>query len=134
MANIEEFLLTDIAHKSDLLRAADGDLDKITGVKNLKDALFHRLLTYPGSLAHRPDYGVGIKDFQNAPNTIDNQRALALRIKEQFEQDFRVREFSGMRVVINDNDPGNVTIVVRVKINGLEEAEMQFVPFGSTEV
>lgn len=126
MANIEEHLLTDIAHDKDLKRAADGDLDKISGLANLKSALLRRLVTTPGALAHRPNYGVGIKDFQNAPNSLDNQRSLALRVKEQFEQDFRVKEVTGLRFDTEDDDPSKTVVVVKVKVAGYEEVELGF--------
>ncbi len=130
MANLEEFLGTDIAFKGDFIKTATGDIDIISGLENVKNALFHRLVTSPGTLIHRPDYGVGIKDFQGAPMTIDTQRQLALRIKEQFEQDTRVEAVSGVRVNVGDLTPDKLTIVVRVKIRGYDEETAEFTPFG----
>lgn len=132
MATIEEQYLTDIAHKKDFLVAADGDLQTITGVENAKQALIRRLMTQQGSLVHRPDYGVGIKDFQNAVNSIENQRRLALRIQEQFLRDFRVEEFIGMRVTQSQTVPSQVTIFFKVKLRGFGEVEVDFKPFGET--
>jgi hypothetical protein len=130
MANLEEFLGTDIAFKGDFLRTATGDLDTISGLESVKNALFHRLITTPGTLIHRPDFGVGIKDFQNAPATLDSQRQLALRIKEQFELDPRVEEVIGVRMNVADLTPDKITVTVRVKIRGYDEEAMEFIPFG----
>lgn len=130
MALIEERYLKDIAHKKDLVRANNGDLDTIEGTRNLQQALLRRLITTPGSLVHRPEYGVGIKDFQNAPNNLDNQRALALRIKDQFERDFRVESVEGMRFNADDDFPDNVKIFIRIRALGLGEVELPFTPFG----
>lgn len=134
MALIEEKLLKDIAHKKDLLRAPDGDLDTIQGLANVKEALFRRLITTPGALLHRPDYGVGIKDFQNAVNKIDTQRALALRIKEQFERDTRIDSLEGVRFDTNDDRPERTLIFIRVKVKGFQEVTFPFVPFGGEGV
>lgn len=129
MADITESLLTDIAHKNDVIRAANGDLDTIKGLANIKEALFRRLMTTPGALAHRPEYGVGIKDYQNAPNSLANQRSLALRVKDQFERDPRVKEVLGLRFDTNDKEPDKTTIIVRVTIAGFEEVELDFQGF-----
>lgn len=130
MANIDEILGTDIAHKSDYILTSTGDLDTLSGLENVKNALFHRLITSPGSLIHRPNYGVGIKDYQNAPNSIEIQRQLALRIQEQFEQDPRVEKVLGVSLNYEDLSPEFVEIIVRVRITGYDEVEAKFIPFG----
>jgi len=134
MALIDEILGTDIAHKSDYLLSATGDLDLLSGLENVKNALLHRLVTTPGTLIHRPDYGVGLKDYQNAPNSIDIQRQLALRIQEQFELDPRVDRVLGVSINYADLTPENVEIVVRVKIAGYDEVTAKFIPFGGASI
>jgi hypothetical protein len=130
MATIEETLGTDLAHISDLKKSATGDLDKLSGLANVEAALFHRLITEPGTLIHRPNYGVGIKQYQNGPNTLSSQRQLALRIQEQFIQDDRVEAVLGVSVKSEDTSPHKVILTVRVKIVGYGEAALQFTPFG----
>lgn len=130
MAQIEEVLLTDLAHISDLKKSATGDLDIISGLANLKNALYHRLITEPGTLIHRPSYGVGIKQYQNAPNSITAQRQLALKIQEQFKRDPRVEEVLGVSVSHEDATPHLVMLVIRVKVVGYGESELKFTPFG----
>ena len=130
MTTLNEYMKRDIAFKNDYVRAPTGDLDVIEGLANIKEALFRRLITTPGSLSYRPNYGVGIKDFQNALTTIENQRTLAARIKEQFESDSRIEKVSGVRIESADDEPEKITIVVRVKIKGYDEVEADFKPFG----
>lgn len=130
MANIEEILGRDIAHKSDYVLTATGDLDTISGLENIKNALFHRLITSPGSLIHRPNYGVGIKDFQGAPNTIDVKRQMALKIQEQFEQDPRVESVLGVSINSDDLTPEKTEVIVRVRVQGYDELSASFLPFG----
>jgi len=130
MANIDEFLGTDIAHASDLVVSASGDLSTITGLANVKMALFHRLITNPGALAHRPEYGVGIKNYQNAINTLASQQQIAARIQEQFELDPRVEGVKGVAVDYDELNPSLVKFTVRVKIVGYGETAMTFTPFG----
>lgn len=131
MATIEEFYKRDFAFKSDFVVTASGDLDTVTGLENLKDALYRRLITHPGSLVHRPNYGVGIKDYQNAPGSLAVQRRLALRIQEQFERDPRVEKVTGVSVNVPDSlKPDLFKVTVRVKPAGYDETQMQFIAFG----
>ena len=130
MATIEEFFKTDIAFSGDFATTPTGDIGKIKGLENVKQALFHRLVTKAGSLIHRPNYGVGIQDYQNAPATLDTKRRLALKIQEQFELDPRVKEVTGIAVNLDSIDPSKVVIVVRVKLQGYDEEAMKFIPFG----
>ncbi len=127
---LDDLLRTDIAHKGDLVLTASGDLDTITGLANVKEALFRRMVTNPGALAHRPNYGVGIKNYQNAVNSISVQRELAGKIQEQFEQDPRVEGVKGVSIQYDQTNPSIVILTVRVKIVGYSEQEMSFTPFG----
>lgn len=122
--------LKDIAFKSDFVLTASGDLDTIEGLENVKEALMRRLITSPGTVVHRPEYGVGIKDFQNSLNSLEKRRRLAARIAEQFVLDERVESVTGVSVNSDDNNPGMVSITVRVKLVGYDEQQMTFVPFG----
>lgn len=133
MADIEETYLKDLAHKKDLKKSNDGDLDTVTSLNNLSQALYHRLITQPGALVHRPDYGVGLKSFLNALNSLDNQRRLAARIDEQFRRDFRIESVSGVKITVDDEKPEIVKIFVRVKAIGYDEVELLFKPFRESD-
>ena len=134
MADVEETFLQDIAFTSDLQVSPSGDLQSVAGLSNIKQSLLHRLITQPGKLIHRPDYGVGVKDFQNAVNSIANQRALALRIEEQFKKDVRVTDVLNVAVNINNNTPETLVIRIKVLLVGLGEVDLSFKPFGSEGV
>jgi hypothetical protein len=123
-------LRKDIAHKSDFVKTASGDLDTISGLENIKMALFHRLITIPGSLVHRPNYGIGIQSFQNAINSLANQQKIAILIQEQFELDPDVDSVTGVEIQNADLTPEKIIILVKVKIRGYDEVEIEFTPFG----
>jgi hypothetical protein len=81
-------------------------------------------------LIHRPNYGVGIKRFQNAPTSIATQRRLALKIKEQCERDRRVESLLGVKIIRSDLEPSKSILVIRVKPVGYGETEFKFSVFG----
>lgn len=128
MTTTEELLLRDFKHVSDIL-IEDGDIQTVVGLENLRIALLHRLITIPGTLIHRPQYGVGVGLFQNALNTLDNQRLLATRIVENFGRDNRILEVEAVQVIENE-DPSLLQINVKVQIVGREDAQvLEFAPF-----
>lgn len=129
MTRIDEFYGIDIAFKEDFLASASGDLQKITGVQNVKDSLVRRTITEPGTLVHRPDYGVGLKKFVNALNSIDNKRELANRIKTQWEQEERVEEVLAVSIQAEDDTPEQIVISVRANLNGFGETEVRVISF-----
>lgn len=130
MATITEILGTDLAHKSDLLASHAGDLQTIDGLDNIKNALFHRLMTVPGTLAHRPTYGVGIGMFQNAPSSFAIQQKIAKLIEEQFLQDPRIEEVTSVSLTSQDDSRPELTVLaVTVKVVGYEETTVEFTPF-----
>lgn len=131
MATITEILLTDLKHDGDLsLASGTGDLATISGLDNIRQALYHRLVTTPGSLAHRPEYGCGLKRFQGAPNTVATQRQIAGIINEQFKRDPRIESVTSTQILFDDVSPEKVTIIVAVKLVGYGDTELKFLPFG----
>ncbi len=131
MANITETYGTDIKHANDLVRNSSGDLETISGLENMKQAIFRRIMTSKGSIIHRPNYGVGLKSFQNATFTLATKRKIALEIQEQLEEDPRIEAVSSVSVDAESNsDPDMVQIQLSVKLVGYGETEMNFTPFG----
>lgn len=129
MSNLTDALKTDIAHVGDLVGTSSGDLGTVSGLANFKRALFHRLVTVPGTLLHKPTYGVGIGNYQNAPNSFTQQQKLANLIKEQFEQDPRTLKVNSVSISSADATPQKMVIVVSVIPIGYTEQEMRFTPF-----
>jgi phage baseplate assembly protein W len=127
--NITEAFKIDLAHKGDFAATPGGDLYTISGLDNLKAALFHRLMTVPGTLVHRPLYGVGAPMFQNSLSSFTKQQELASIIHDQFKQDPRVEDVTSVSVSSNDSSPQQTVIKVFVKPVGYSEQEMKFTPF-----
>lgn len=123
----EETFGRDIAHDNDFVRTATGDLDTIAGLDNYKQAVLRRIVTMPGSIIHRPNYGVGLKRYAGCLNTIAKQQELAAEIKQQIEQDPRTDKFLGLRVEAPDRTPGLIKIWVRVQPVGYTETTVEVV-------
>ena len=117
----EDTYQRDLAFTSDFVRTPSGDLDTIAGLENLKEAIMRRILTVPGSIIHRPNYGVGLKKFANSLNSLGTQQRLSNLIKDQLLQDDRVESFLGLKVTSPANNPSLVRIVVSVKPVGYAE-------------
>lgn len=126
---IDEFYKIDLLHNGDFVTAPNGDFALAKGLVNLKQALFHRLITVPGALVHRPLYGVGAQLWQNDIGSIARQRELATKIKEQFEQDQRVEEVTGIRIS-STQENGTFEITYKVQVSGGSLLEETVNPFG----
>ncbi len=130
MATAEEVFGRDIEHRRDFTRdQGTGDINSDAGRTNVENALFRRLMTVPGTLVHRPNYGVGVKEFQNSLHTLDARRKLANRIDNQFPLDDRVQKVNGVAFSTTDDKPDKITITVRVQLVGLGEISIEFTPF-----
>lgn len=131
MANlsVNDALKTDISHMGDMKNTPGGDLQTVSGLANYKQALFHRLMTVPGSLAHRPTYGVGISLFQNGLSSFSKQQKLATTIIDQFKRDPRTASITSVSVEANDQNPDLTKIKVLVVPVGYTEQQMTFTPF-----
>lgn len=131
MATINEFYGLDIEHRDDFIREEGaGDINTIEGLENVKEALRRRLITRPGEVVHRPEYGVGLPDYLNAPATLPVKQALAAKIATQFARDPRVQEILGIQMETTDFSPDKTVITVRVKLVGYGEQAVSFIAFG----
>jgi hypothetical protein len=127
--SITDALKTDIAHSGDMMPTAGGDLSTVSGLANFKLALFHRLITVPGSLAHRPLYGVGVGLFQNSLSSFVKQQKLATLIIDQFLKDPRTKSVTRVAVVNDDTNPQLTKIQVVVVPLGYDEQTIEWTPF-----
>jgi len=128
MAEIANSYLEDLKHDGDFSAKKNGDIRLISGLDNLKQALYHRLVTVPGALVHRPEYGVGIQNWQNDIASIERQRELAKRIKEQFELDERVVQVKSVQV-LNIKENGTFEVKYIAEASGEELVQQQVNPF-----
>jgi len=119
----------DIAHVGDLVKVPPGGLGTISGVANLKEALFHRLMTVPGTLVHRPTYGVGMPLFQNRLSSFAVQQRLSSLIQEQYKQDPRIEDVKSISIQAEDDTPQQTVISIVVQPVGYSEVTLKFTPF-----
>jgi len=131
MTTITEYLGTDLRHEKDFVKTASGgDLQTISGLDNMKAAVLRRIMTTPGDVIHRPNYGVGLPLYQNAPNTAETRRQLASLIEEQLLQDPRIEDVESVSFTNTDSNPELITVAVNVVVRGYGELEVEFKPFG----
>jgi len=130
MSAIDDSFLIDIEFTRGIKAAPNGDIQLIKGQENLKQALFNCLITVPGTLAHRPTYGVGVKRWQNDIASISRQQALAIEIKRQFEKDQRVEKVTSVQILLDPDRMGLFLVRYKVIAVGVGELENTVDPFG----
>lgn len=113
---IDEILLVDLAFDDDLIDSPSGDIDVAGGLTNLKNSIFRRIITTPGSLIHRPTYGVGLKLFQNATGSLENIRKLTRDIEAQLKQESRIEEIKS--IAVSNPEAGMFKIAIGVIAKG----------------
>lgn len=128
MSRIDENFLIDL--EFGVKEAQNGDIQLISGIENLKQALFNRLITVKGSLSHRPDYGVGVQLWQGAVGSIDKQRQLAIEIKKQFEKDPRVSKVTSVAIKPDESNPSIFIVQYKIEAVGIGELVADVQPFG----
>jgi len=128
---ITQSMGTDISLLGDMRLTAGGDVQLVAGLANLYQALFHRLITVPGSLVYKPNYGIGITRFQNAPNSLPVQQNIASLIQEQFPQDPRVQSVSSVSITSEDGTPQKTIVAVTLTPVGYNEQKMSWTPFNA---
>jgi phage baseplate assembly protein W len=129
--NLDLALGTDIAHIGDLQRTASGDLGTYDGLVNITNAIFHRLMTVPGTLIHRPTYGVGLPQYQNAITSFSMQQKLAKLIAEQVALDPRIQSVTNVSIQSTDGFPEQTIIKVFAVVIGYNEQVMTYAPFST---
>jgi len=117
----------------DMEPSVSGDIETVTGLLNLKQALLHRILTIPGTLIHRPDYGVGISRYQGSPLTFDRKRRLAVEIDAQCRLDPRVVRVMQIQVEDLENDDFGIVISINVEAVAYGVATFEFEIAGGVE-
>jgi len=89
----------------------------------------NRLVTSPGSLVHKPEYGVGVKDFQGKVYSLQEQRELLTRIKENLELDPRIVKVTAVKINVDTANPDLFTIVVSLDAIGYNNIVEEYKPF-----
>lgn len=130
MSTIDDILLTDLLHEKDLqIQTGTGDLATKKGLENIKDAVLRRIITKPGKLVHRPDYGAGLLDFQGAPVTLATKQEIARRIENNLKRDPRVKNLKSVSFDNEDAAPELLIITIKFDVIGYGETVLEFAPF-----
>lgn len=118
---------TDIYFRNDFEVTAAGDYLTISGLANLREAIYRRLLTRPGEYKFVPGYGVGLPLYLKRKadsTTIDEIRTA---VTEQLLHERRIDSVE--RVAIEFSD-GKLNIGLIIKAAG---RALRFKPFTFTE-
>jgi phage baseplate assembly protein W len=130
-SKIDQAYLVDLKHSGDLEGTPSGDILEVTGKENLRQAVIHRLITSKGSLIHRPEYGVGLKNYQNRLSTLSTQRELANEIKKQLESDPRIESVDSVKFTQEtENQAGTFRVLVKYTAVAIGEIDQEVQPFG----
>ena len=73
---------------------ATGDLPSASGRANLRRAIRRRILTNPGELVHRPDFGCGLAQFLERPMTPSWRARMASVVRSNILLDPRIADAS----------------------------------------
>lgn len=130
MSNINDSFLVDLQHGGDFSNNEKGDLKTISGKDNLRQAILHRLITSPNTIVHRPEFGVGIKSYQGIISSLEKQRELAVKIREQLLEDERIESVDSVKFD-EDTDYRSGTFIVHLKVtaSGIGELDESINPF-----
>lgn len=93
----------DVKIAGDYEKSATGDVKLIDGLQNLKEAIYRRILTTPGEVVHRPNYGVGLKRYTNRPSNIYNQQELSNAIRLNVLNEQRIERVNSISCQWVDN-------------------------------
>ena len=92
----ERFFKQDLKFFGDFEATPTGDLALEQGIENLKQAILHRIITVPGTLLHRPTYGIGLPSYQGSLDNLATRQDLMRAMQEQFSDDPRVQELTSL--------------------------------------
>ena len=95
--------ITDILFTGDYQMTAKGDLQTISDIENLRQAIYLRLITSPGEIIHRPLFGVGIKSFMNRPCNDNNKQRLVNRVRLNILRERRISKIHSITVEWSDS-------------------------------
>ena len=111
MATRSNFL-TDIYFKNDIGSTLTGDMKTVSGIENLNQSIFHRLITAPGTMVHRPNYGIGVSRYKNKLNTSETRADLAEKIFRELSEEERISEI--ISVAVEEGDSSS-SVVLKIK-------------------
>lgn len=121
------FFGTDIYFRNDYSVTSAGDYLLVSGLKNLREAIYRRLITRPGEYKHVPSYGVGLLTYLKKPLTNQVIDELRTVITEQLLQERRIETVAHVGI---EKVEGGVKIGLIVRAAG---RALRFRPFTFAE-
>ena len=120
--------MSDALYKTDINFEATptGGIDRINGLDNVKKRIFRRIMTTQGTIAWRPTYGVGLKNYQNATLNLGLKREIGEKITEQVGQDISVNKVLGVSINRDSSIEDMTIIAVRVDVFGHGEQTFKY--------
>jgi phage baseplate assembly protein W len=113
----DELLGTDLYEQNfDSMWAPNDDYQVIAGLGNLKQAIYHRLITNPGELFAHPEYGAGLEEYISVPIDRSMKSEIMQRIKNQLLQEPRIAKIGYIRVNTGNSTTPSGTLVMEVGI------------------
>lgn len=125
--------LVDFRFEFDLAWGSDDDYQLIAGLGNLRQAIYHRLITNPGELFAHPEYGAGLEEFVSAPFDLQTKNDLISRIKQQVMMEPRVFKCNYVRLRTGDKDTAIGTVIVDIGITPIGGNDVQAFQYAITE-
>lgn len=96
----------DLYFNGDYETNASGGLASIRGLAALNQALYHRMITKPGSFVLRPEYGVGIQRWTKRANKLSHLHELEQVIEDQLSFEKRITKVNNVFVTSLESGPG----------------------------
>jgi len=110
---------TDIHEPLEADRESAGtyDLQAVTGDELVRQRVRRGLLTSPGELVHRPEWGAGLIEYQNETATLSRRQELV----QQADRFIKSLAFvDDHQVAVTESDDGAFLIRVTVEVDGRE--------------
>lgn len=119
---------TDIYFRNNFEVTSAGDYLAVSGLTNLREAIYRRFITKPGEYKFVPLYGIGITSYLKKRLDSDTLSQLRTAITEQLLNETRIDavEHVGFEVI---DDGLNIGLIIRASGRAL-----RFRPFAFTEV
>lgn len=118
---------TDLYFRNDYEITSAGDFLLLSGLDNLREAIYRRLLTRPGEYKFVPSYGVGIMSFIKKKINTTTLDELRTTIEEQLLQERRIAAVENLAIERID---GGLKIGLIIRAAG---KALRFRPFTFTE-
>jgi phage baseplate assembly protein W len=120
-------------HGFDLQWATNDDYQLIAGLGNLRQAIYHRLITNPGELFAHPDYGAGLEEYVSAPFDGVLKNEIMSRIKQQLLKEPRIFKINHIRLRTGDKDTQIGTVIIDIGVTPIGSNDVQAFQYAITE-